>query len=87
MDLLGFDDIMECSYDGIASTDHGGGTAAAVAVFATDLGRFLTMLMNWTTHEFDFLHIAAPYDVTSSMMPQKRVPQFEKYRVDSSIAF
>ena len=87
MDLLGFDDIMECSYDGIASTDHGGGTAAAVAVFATDLGRILTMLMNWTTHEFDFLHIADPYVVTSSMMPQKRGPQFEKLRVETSNAF
>jgi argininosuccinate lyase len=73
-ELLGFDDIIENSYDAIASGDYLTETAAAAKLTCIHTGRFVHDLLIWTTQEYNFVKIADPYVQVSSIMPQKRNP-------------
>lgn len=72
--LLGFEEVIENSYDSIGGGDYLGETAAAVMLACVDLGRFVSDLLLWSTQEFGYLKAAAPYVQISSIMPQKRNP-------------
>lgn len=74
MELLGFDDIVENSYDAIGGADYLGEAATAVQLAAINLGRMVQDLLLWCTQEFAVLKVAAPYVQISSIMPQKRNP-------------
>lgn len=74
MELLGFDELIENSYDAIGGADYLGETASAVQLAAINLGRVVQDLLLWCTQEFGVLKVAAPYVQISSIMPQKRNP-------------
>jgi argininosuccinate lyase len=73
-DALGFDDLVENSYDAIAGADYLGETATAVALLMTNLGRWIQDLLLFCTREFQAVRVADPYVQISSIMPQKRNP-------------
>ena len=73
-ELLGFDEIVENSYDAIGGADYLGEAATAVQLAAINLGRVVQDLLLWCTQEFAVLKVAAPYVQISSIMPQKRNP-------------
>lgn len=73
-EMLGFDDLVENSYDAIAGADYLGETATAVALLMTNLGRWIQDLLLFCTREFQAVRVADPYVQISSIMPQKRNP-------------
>lgn len=73
-ELLGFDELVENSYDAIAGADYLGEAMAAVQLASINLGRFVQDLLVWSTQEFAILRVADPYVQISSIMPQKRNP-------------
>lgn len=73
-ELLGFDGLVENSYDAIASVDYLTETAAALQLAFVHTGRFVQDLLVWCTHEFGALKLADAYVQCSSIMPQKRNP-------------
>lgn len=72
--LLGFNDLVENSYDAIGGADYLGETAAALQVLFIGIGRFVQDLLLWSTQEFGAIRVADPYVQISSIMPQKRNP-------------
>jgi argininosuccinate lyase len=73
-ELLGFDGLVENSYDAIGGADYLGEAAAALGLSFLGLGRFVNDLLLWSTQEFGALRVADPYVQVSSIMPQKRNP-------------
>jgi argininosuccinate lyase len=73
-ELLGFDGLVENSYDAIGGADYLGEVAAALGLSFLGLGRFVNDLLLWSTQEFGVLRVADPYVQVSSIMPQKRNP-------------
>jgi argininosuccinate lyase len=72
--LLGFDAGPTHSLDAIASRDLVLRLLAAGSIYSLTLGRLATDLLQWTTAEFDFLHLPDDLVGSSSAMPQKRNP-------------
>lgn len=72
--LLGFDGLVENTYDAVASADYLAELASCGAVLATDLSRFLTDLLYWCTNEVAAVRLAPEFIQVSSIMPQKRNP-------------
>lgn len=80
-ELLGFDELVENSYDAVCGADYLGEVATAVQLAAIDLGRTVQDMLLWCTQEFGALKVASPYVQISSIMPQKRNPvSFEHMR-------
>jgi len=73
-ELLGFDGLVENSYDAIAGADYVSEAAAAAQLTALNTGRVVQDLLAWCTFEYGVLRVADPYVQTSSIMPQKRNP-------------
>ena len=73
-ELLGFDGLVENSYDAIGGADYLGEAAATLGLSFLGLGRFVNDLLLWSTQEFGALRVADPYVQVSSIMPQKRNP-------------
>jgi argininosuccinate lyase len=73
-ELLGFDEIIENSWDAVSGADYIMETASAVQVAALNLGRSAQDFLLWGTQEFASFQLAAPYVQISSIMPQKRNP-------------
>lgn len=73
-ELLGFNGLIENSYDAVSGADYVGEAAAAVQLSAINLGRFAHELLLWCMQEFAVARVAAPYVQISSIMPQKRNP-------------
>ncbi len=72
--LLGFDDILENSYDAVASRDFVVETAAGLAILMTNLSRLAEDLVIWNTSEFAVVDMPEEFSATSSIMPQKKNP-------------
>lgn len=72
--LLGFDGLVENSYDAIAGADYLGQTATTVQLCLLGIGRYAQDFLLWATQEFGGIRIADPYVQISSIMPQKRNP-------------
>ncbi len=72
--LLGFDYVIENSFDAIGNIDFMTETASAVALAALNLGRVVTDMVTWATEGMDWIILADGYISTSSIMPQKRNP-------------
>ncbi|HXB22481.1 MAG TPA: argininosuccinate lyase [Candidatus Solibacter sp.] len=72
--LLGFDSGPLNSLDAIASRDLVLRLLASGSIYSLTLGRLATDLLQWTTAEFDFLHLPDELVGSSSAMPQKRNP-------------
>lgn len=73
-ELLGFDSIIENSYDSIAGADYLVETATAIMTCMVDAGRWIQDFLQHVTREFGTFHVADPYVQVSSIMPQKRNP-------------
>jgi len=74
--LLGFDSVMSNSMDAVSTRDF---VIEAIACFAnlmTNLSRLAEEIILWSTAEFDFLRVPEDYITGSSIMPQKRNPDF-----------
>ena len=74
--LLGFDSVLENSMDAVSTRDF---VIEAISCFSnlmTNLSRLAEEIILWSTAEFDFIHIHAEYTTGSSIMPQKRNPDF-----------
>jgi argininosuccinate lyase len=73
-ELLGFNGLVENSYDAIGGADYLGEIATALQLSFIGIGRFVQDLLLWSTQEFSAIRVADPYVQTSSIMPQKRNP-------------
>ncbi len=73
-ELLGFDGLVENSYDAISGADYLGEAAATIGLSFLGLGRFVSDLLLWATQEYGAIRVADPYVQVSSIMPQKRNP-------------
>jgi len=86
-ELLGFNELIENSYDAIGGGDYLIETATALLNLMVDTGRFVQDMLQNSTREFGAIKVAAPYVQISSIMPQKRNPvSFEHSRALSSSA-
>ncbi|PKG21581.1 argininosuccinate lyase [Niallia nealsonii] len=73
-ELLGFDRVIENSYDAIAGADYIAEVMTSTQIISINLGRFVQDLLLWSTQEYNVLRVADPYVQISSIMPQKRNP-------------
>ncbi len=73
-ELLGFDEIVENSYDSIAGADYLLETATAIMTCMVNTGRWIQDFLQHVTREFGTFYVADPYVQVSSIMPQKRNP-------------
>lgn len=72
--FLGFDGLVENSYDAVCASDHMLEAASAVLVMSSNLSRFVNDLMLWASNEFGVLRLGDSLVQISSIMPQKRNP-------------
>lgn len=74
--LLGFNSVLENSMDAVSTRDF---IIEAISCFSnlmTDLSRLAEELILWSTSEFDRIRLPADYVTGSSIMPQKRNPDY-----------
>jgi argininosuccinate lyase len=72
--LLGFDSGTMHSLEAVASRDFIARLLSATSLYGLSLSRLATDFLQWTTSEFDFLHLPDELTGSSSAMPQKRNP-------------
>ncbi|MCH8222578.1 MAG: argininosuccinate lyase [Chloroflexi bacterium] len=75
-DELGFSAISANSMDGVSDRDFALDFNYAAAVCMIHLSRLAEELIIWSTDEFGFVQLSDGYTSGSSMMPQKRNPDF-----------
>jgi argininosuccinate lyase len=73
-ELLGFDGLIENSYDCIGGADYLLETASALMTCMVNTGRWIQDFLQHVTREFGTFYVADPYVQCSSIMPQKRNP-------------
>jgi len=73
-DLLGFDDIIKNTLDGVASRDYVLEIASNWSICGSNLSRFVNDLYIWSTLEFSLINIDDSIAICSSIMPQKKNP-------------
>ncbi|MED3563942.1 argininosuccinate lyase [Bacillus xiapuensis] len=73
-ELLGFEGIVENSYDAIAGADYLLETSAALMICMVNTGRWIQDFLQQVTREYGTFTVADPYVQVSSIMPQKRNP-------------
>jgi argininosuccinate lyase len=74
--LLGFDAVLENSMDAVSTRDFVIETISCCANLMTTLSRLAEELILWSTSEFDFIRVPEDYATGSSIMPQKRNPDY-----------
>jgi len=74
--LLGFDSVLENSMDAVSTRDFIIEVISCYANLMTNLGRLAEEIILWSTSEFDFVRVPAGYATGSSIMPQKRNPDY-----------
>ena len=73
---LGFARISENSMDIVSDRDYLVEYLANAALCMAHLSRLAEEIVYWSSQEFDFIHLGDEYVTGSSMMPQKRNPDF-----------
>ena len=73
---LGFAAISANSMDAVSDRDYLLDFQSAAAICAVHLSRLAEELVLWSTEEFGFVRLSDEYTTGSSMMPQKRNPDF-----------
>lgn len=71
---LGFEQVVENSYDAVAGADYLMEVATAIIICMTNMGRWIQDFLLYCTAEFGVIRVADPYVQISSIMPQKRNP-------------
>ncbi|RLI91433.1 MAG: argininosuccinate lyase [Candidatus Altiarchaeales archaeon] len=74
--LLGFDSISENSLDSVASRDFIIETMSCLSILMSNLSRLAEDIILYSTSEFKFLEIPDEFATGSSVMPQKKNPDF-----------
>ncbi|OGD54592.1 argininosuccinate lyase [Candidatus Bathyarchaeota archaeon RBG_13_38_9] len=86
-ELLGFDELLENSLDGVASIDYFMEFAAVIAIHMSNLSRLAEDLQIWSSDEYLLIDLDESYAGTSSIMPQKKNPlileQIKAYAAES----
>lgn len=72
--LLGFDEVLENSYDAIGTGDYLVDAAQSVISLMINTGRWVQEFLRFASHEVGLIKVADAYVQTSSIMPQKRNP-------------
>ncbi|HET7266359.1 MAG TPA: lyase family protein [bacterium] len=72
--LLGFEGVVENSYDAVSAGDYACDLAGCGAVLAASVSRVVYDLLYWAGSEVDGLRLSPPFIQISSLMPQKRNP-------------
>ncbi len=73
-ELLGFQGVLEHSYDAVSGKDFLLEHLFILAAVASDMGRIAEDLLLWNTLEFGMIVLADEYTSFSSIMPQKKNP-------------
>lgn len=73
---LGFAKISSNSMDAVADRDFILDFLSAAAISAMHISRFAEEIVLWSSEEFGFIRISDDYTTGSSIMPQKRNPDF-----------
>ena len=73
---LGFSSISSNSMDAVSDRDFVIDYISAAAIIAMHISRLAEELIIWTTEEFSFVALPVEYTTGSSIMPQKRNPDF-----------
>lgn len=75
-DLLGFGAVSENSLDSVSDRDFLLDATYASAVCQMHMSRFAEEIILWSTEEFGFIVLDDQYSTGSSIMPQKKNPDF-----------
>ncbi len=75
-ETLGFSAPTENSLDSVADRDYCIETAAALSILMMHLSRFCEEVVLWSTEEFKFIELSEKWSTGSSIMPQKKNPDF-----------
>ncbi|MBP7480137.1 MAG: argininosuccinate lyase [Spirochaetaceae bacterium] len=73
---LGFDGVTPNSLDTVADRDYCIEITSAMALLMTHLSRFCEEVIIWSTEEFKFIDLSEKWSTGSSIMPQKKNPDF-----------
>jgi argininosuccinate lyase len=73
---LGFARISLNAMDSVADRDFALETASALSIAMVHLSRFCEDIALWATEEFGFISLAESWSTGSSIMPQKKNPDF-----------
>ncbi|MBQ9238648.1 MAG: argininosuccinate lyase [Treponema sp.] len=74
--LLGFAHVTENSLDTVSDRDYCIETVSALAIVQLHLSRFSEEVILWATNEFSFIELSERWSTGSSLMPQKKNPDF-----------
>ena len=75
-DLLGFDDVTQNSLDSVSDRDYCIEVASALSMIQMHLSRACEEIVLWSTTEFSFINLSEKWSTGSSIMPQKKNPDF-----------
>ncbi len=73
---LGFSSLTDNSLDTVADRDYCIEIAADLSILMTHLSRFCEEIVLWSTEEFKFIDLSEKWSTGSSIMPQKKNPDF-----------
>ena len=73
-ELLGFDEVMGNSLDGVSDRDFCIELASAISILMMHLSRFSEEIILWCSWEFKFVELDDAFATGSSIMPQKKNP-------------
>ncbi len=73
---LGFSEVTPNSMDTVADRDYLIEMTAAFSLLMTHLSRFCEEIIIWATEEFKFIELSDKWSTGSSIMPQKKNPDF-----------
>lgn len=73
---LGFAGVTQNSLDTVSDRDYCIELAAAFALLQAHLSRFCEEVVIWSTEEFGFVELSEKWSTGSSIMPQKKNPDF-----------
>ncbi|AEE16414.1 argininosuccinate lyase [Treponema brennaborense] len=73
---LGFEGVTQNSLDTVADRDYCIEITAALSLLMAHLSRFCEEIIIWSTEEFKFIDLSEKWSTGSSIMPQKKNPDF-----------
>jgi argininosuccinate lyase len=75
-ELLGFEGVTKNSLDSVSDRDYCIETASNLSILQMHLSRFCEEIVLWATTEFAFIDLSEKWSTGSSIMPQKKNPDF-----------
>lgn len=75
-DELGFSRLTDNSLDSVADRDYCIELVSAFSILMVHLSRFCEEIVIWSTEEFKFIELSEKWSTGSSIMPQKKNPDF-----------